>query len=51
MFKVSVVYFSGSGHTTKMAEAVFTGTKSIKGCEPTLIELQSSNIVNGRWAN
>ncbi len=31
--KVSVIYFSGSGHTKKVAEAVLSGATLVEGCE------------------
>ena len=49
--KVSVIYFSGSGHTKKMAEAVLSGANLVEGCEASLIEIQGSDIRDGRWKN
>ncbi len=48
---VSVVYFSGSGHTQKMAEAVAKGAQAVSGVKVNLIALRGEDIVNGRWAN
>jgi flavodoxin len=33
---VSVIYFSGSGHTTKLAEAVNKGAASVPGVKTNL---------------
>ena len=49
--KFSVIYFSGSGHTRKMADAVLHGADLVEGCQISLIEIQGSDISNGRWKN
>jgi len=51
MSNISIIYFSGSGHTTKMAEAVKSGAESISGSEIQLIELSGKDIKEGRWSN
>lgn len=51
MTTISVVYHSGTGHTTKMAEAVAKGASSVDGVEATLISIEGKDIVNGRWKN
>lgn len=51
MTAISVVYHSGTGHTTKMAEAVAKGATSVDGVEATLISIEGKDIVNGRWWN
>jgi NAD(P)H dehydrogenase (quinone) len=48
---VSVLYFSGSGHTQKMAEAVAKGAQSVAGVKANLIGLQGQDIAEGRWKN
>jgi NAD(P)H dehydrogenase (quinone) len=48
---VSVLYFSGSGHTQKMAEAVAKGAQSVAGVKVNLIGLQGQDIAAGRWTN
>jgi NAD(P)H dehydrogenase (quinone) len=48
---VSVVYFSGSGHTQKMAEAVVKGARAVAGVKVNLIGLRGEDIANGRWKN
>lgn len=49
--QVSVIYFSGSGHTKKMAEAVASGVASNQGCELHLLEISGDDIQEGRWSN
>ena len=51
MTTISVVYHSGNGHTTKMAEAVAKGASSVDGVEATLISIEEKDILNGRWKN
>lgn len=48
---VSVLYFSGSGHTQKMAEAVAKGAQSVAGATVSLISLRGEDIAEGRWSN
>jgi NAD(P)H dehydrogenase (quinone) len=48
---VSVIYFSGSGHTTKMAEAVHKGAASVAGVKTNLLTINGDDIVKGRYAN
>jgi NAD(P)H dehydrogenase (quinone) len=48
---VSVIYFSGSGHTAKMAEAVHKGAASVAGAKTNLIAINGDDIVKGRYAN
>lgn len=49
MTKVSIVYFSGAGHTHLMAEAVAAGVKRVEGASVELIRLEGKQIVEGRW--
>jgi NAD(P)H dehydrogenase (quinone) len=48
---VSIIYFSGSGHTAKLAEAVTKGAASVPGTETNLLAIAGSDIVEGRYAN
>lgn len=48
---VSVIYFSGSGHTGKLAEAVHKGAASVDGIKANLIAIRGEEIVNGRYQN
>jgi NAD(P)H dehydrogenase (quinone) len=51
MKKISIVFFSGSGHTKLMAEAVHRGVSSVPGTEAELIQISGSDITEGRWKN
>ncbi len=51
MANVTVVYFSGSGHTTKMAQAVGEGAATVPGVVAEVIALDGKDIRDGRWAN
>ena len=48
---VSVIYFSGSGHTTKLAEAVNKGAASVAGVKTNLISISGDDINKGRYKN
>lgn len=49
MTTVAVVYFSGSGHTQLMAEAVAEGVNQVPGAAAQLLQITGEQIVNGRW--
>jgi len=49
MATVAIVYFSGSGHTHLMAEALAQGVQQVPGTEATLLRITGSQIVEGRW--
>jgi NAD(P)H dehydrogenase (quinone) len=49
MATVAIVYFSGSGHTQLVAEAVANGVRQVSGAEATLLRITGSQIVEGRW--
>jgi NAD(P)H dehydrogenase (quinone) len=51
MATVSVIYFSGNGHTTKLAEAVQKGAASVAGVKTNLIAINGDDINKGRYAN
>jgi NAD(P)H dehydrogenase (quinone) len=51
MSTVSIIYFSGSGHTTKEAEAVQQGAASVAGTTTHLIAIAGDDIVKGRYQN
>jgi NAD(P)H dehydrogenase (quinone) len=51
MTKVSIVYFSGTGHTHLMAEAVAAGVNRLEGASTELIRIAGSDIVEGRYQN
>jgi NAD(P)H dehydrogenase (quinone) len=48
---VSVIYFSGTGHTTKLAEAVQKGAASVAGVTTHLIAISGDDIIKGRYKN
>ncbi len=48
---LSVVFHSGAGHTQKMAEAVHAEAMSVGGVEAHLLNIESTDIVGGRWMN
>jgi NAD(P)H dehydrogenase (quinone) len=51
MTTVSIIYFSGSGHTTKLAEAVNRGAASVADVKTNLITINGDDIVKGRYKN
>jgi len=48
---VSIIYFSGVGHTAKLAEAVEKGSASVDGIKTNLISIKGEDILNGRYIN
>jgi NAD(P)H dehydrogenase (quinone) len=48
---VSIVYHSGSGHTTALAEAVASGARSVAGTTVNLLSIEGKDIVEGRYKN
>lgn len=48
---VSIIYFSGTGHTTKLAEAVVKGAASVAGVTAHLIAINGDDINKGRYSN
>lgn len=50
MTTISVLYFSGSGHTAKMAEAVARGA-SASGAKVNLLAIRGEDINQGRYQN
>lgn len=51
MTTVSIVYFSGYGHTTKQAEAVRDGAASVAGASVNLIAIdKEGNVTDADWA-
>jgi NAD(P)H dehydrogenase (quinone) len=51
MSTVSVIYFSGTGHTAKEAEAVHQGAASVAHTTTHLIAISGDDIVKGRYTN
>lgn len=50
MTTVSVIYFSGTGHTAKLAQAVASGAASA-GAKVNLLAIQGQEIQQGRFHN
>ena len=51
MKTVSVIYFSGAGHTAKMAEAVAKGAGSVNDIKVHLLRIDGKDIAEGRYQN
>jgi len=51
MTTISLVYYSGAGHTAKMAEAVAQGARAVADVKVNLHRIQGSEIVEGRFQN
>lgn len=51
MATVSIVYFSGTGTTTLLAEAIAKGARSVEGTQVNLLQIKGPEIVEGRWQN
>jgi len=51
MSTVSIIYFSGTGHTAKLAEAVHRGAASVAGVKANLIAISGDDIAKGRYKN
>ncbi|OCQ93179.1 NADPH-dependent FMN reductase [Limnothrix sp. PR1529] len=49
MTTISVVYFSGSGHTHLMAESVARGASQVDGVTAGLLRITGAQITEGRW--
>lgn len=49
MAKVAIVYFSGSGHTQLMAQAIAAGAMGVADTEVELLRITGEQIVQGRW--
>lgn len=51
MTNVTIVYHSGSGHTTKLAEAIERGVKSVADVQVNVLPINGRDIVDGRFKN
>ncbi|RLT21407.1 MAG: flavodoxin family protein [Planctomycetota bacterium] len=51
MTKIAIVYFSASGHTQQVAEAVAEGARSVVGTEVSMLRIVGEDIKDGRWNN
>ena len=48
---ISIVYFTGSGSTAQLAEAVRQGAASVNGFKTQLLAISGDDIVKGRYKN
>jgi NAD(P)H dehydrogenase (quinone) len=48
---LSIIYFSGTGHTAKLAEAVAKGAESVAGTKVHLLAIDGEEIIQGRYKN
>jgi len=51
MKTVSIVYFSGAGHTRLMAEAVQRGAAAVADTRSILVPIEGKDIIEGRYKN
>lgn len=51
MKSIVIPYFSGSGHTARMAQAVHDGAASVAGASVTLLPILGADISEGRFKN
>jgi len=51
MKTIAIVYFSGSGHTAAMAEAVQRGAAGTGGIDTVLLPIDGRRIVDGRFTD
>ena len=51
MKNISIIYFSGRGHTQKIAQSVNAGALSVSGIKSTLIVIDEKDIINGHYKN
>jgi NAD(P)H dehydrogenase (quinone) len=49
MTTVSIIYHSGMGNTTKIADAVAAGARNIADVYVKILEITGDQIQNGRW--
>jgi NAD(P)H dehydrogenase (quinone) len=51
MTNIAIVYFSGTGHTHLMAEAIAVGARQVPDTNVELLRITGEQIVDGRWKN
>jgi NAD(P)H dehydrogenase (quinone) len=51
MTTVSVVYYTNTGHTAVIAEAMARGAGAVEGIEARLVRILAEHVVNGRYRN
>jgi NAD(P)H dehydrogenase (quinone) len=47
----SIIYFTGSGHTAKLADAVNEGALSVSEVKTNLIAISGDDIIKGHYKN
>lgn len=48
---IAIIYYSGAGHTEKMAQAIAKGVMSVAGADAQVIAIQGTDIQDGRYVN
>ena len=51
MKNIAIIYFTGTGSTGKLAEAVHSGAASVAGVQAELIRIEGKDISEGRYHN
>lgn len=51
MKQITVLFYSGMGHTAKMAEAVAKGAAAVADTQVKVLSIESKDIVEGRYHN
>ncbi len=51
MKNIAIIYYTGSGSTGKLAEAVHSGAASVPGVNAELIAIEGKDITEGRYHN
>lgn len=51
MATVSIIFFSGFGHTTKIAEAIQKGASSVANVKTNFISIEGKDITEGKYKN
>jgi NAD(P)H dehydrogenase (quinone) len=49
MTNIAIIYFSGTGHTHLMAEAIAAGAQKSPDTNVQLLRITGEQIINGRW--
>jgi NAD(P)H dehydrogenase (quinone) len=49
MAKIAIVYFSGTGHTHLMAQAIAQGVTEVENTPADLLKITNEQIKDGRW--
>ena len=51
MTTISIIYYSGAGHTAQLAEAIGHGASCVEGVQTHLLPITGADIVEGRYSN